>query len=108
MRNDNFITVKVSNDELLEMLLERWKFWDKDGDTKLIEAYYQDMIDNGLFEGVELNISLIVDNDYVNYLELYEPSEKDQMLEDFNCSTIEELQDKCFVFECEYGYVVRQ
>lgn len=108
MKKNDFITVKVSTDELLEMLLERWKFWDKDGDTKLIEAYYQDMIDNGLFDDVELNINLIVDNDYVNYLKLYEPSEEKQMLEDFNSSTIEELQAKCLVFECEHGYVVRQ
>lgn len=108
MKKNDFITVKVSTDELLEMLLDRWHFWDKEGDTKLIEAYYQDMIDNGLFDDVELNINLIVDNDYVNYLKLYEPSEEKQMLEDFNCETFEELQAKCLVFECEHGYVVRQ
>lgn len=108
MQDNDFVTVRISKDNLLNMLLERWKFLSKDEDTKLIEAYYQDMIADGCFYLTELDICDIVDNDYVNYLDLYEPDEKDRMLEEFGCKSIEELQDKCYVFECEYGYVVRQ
>ena len=105
MQNNDFVTVKISKDDLLEMLLDRWKFLSKNDDTKLIEAYYQEMIDYGLYEGAELNIINLVDNDY-NDLKLYEPNETDRMLEEHECKSIDELVVGYYMFSCEYGYVV--
>lgn len=64
------ITVKIDEDDFLDMLMNRLiEFWTK-GDKKveeLFEKMYQNDIDNGAFEDSTLDIAGIVDNDYVNY-----------------------------------------
>lgn len=62
------ITVKIDEDTFLEMLLDRVEYWTSDEDViDLYSEYYEDLIYSGCFEGAELNIDYIVDNDYINY-----------------------------------------
>ena len=94
------VTVKIEDWELLDMLLDRCEAWGTSKDNiDLFEKMYQNLIDDGVFEGVELNIMSIVDNDVVNYctviykkdnpkdfkklLKLYKQGEHDVSCEDF-------------------------
>ena len=61
------VTVTISEDDLLDMLVERVKHWTDDRETiNLYEQYYENMVYSGCFEGAELDIMSVVDNDYVN------------------------------------------
>lgn len=104
------ITVKIDEDDLLAMLMNRLiEFWTK-GDKKveeLFEKMYQNEIDNGAFEDSTLDIAGIVDNDYVNYtrviykgedefdelLDLYHGGQYDVSTEDVGCDYIEAVTD---------------
>lgn len=98
------VNVRIDEDELLEMLLDRLEFWTDDADIKkLYEVYYSDLINNGCFEGVELNISLIVDNDYINNLQVYESME--DIMKDFS-EDEDEVMER-IVAECDGSYLVR-
>ena len=62
------ITIKINEDTLLGMLLDRVEFWTIDKDiVDLYSEYYRDLIYSGCFEDNELDIKYIVDNDYINY-----------------------------------------
>lgn len=73
------VTVKIDEDVLLEMLMDRYiKWWDESGkNADLYEQMYQNYIENGAFDGMELDISIIVDNDVVNYCKVVEKGDKD-------------------------------
>jgi hypothetical protein len=59
--------VKVDEDDLLEMLMERVEYWTYDWVVNaLFRQMYESYISCGAFEGMELDIPQIVDNDYVN------------------------------------------
>ena len=61
------VTVTLSEDDLLNLLVERVKYWTDDREViELFEQYYDNMVYNGCFEGAELDIMGMVDNDYVN------------------------------------------
>ena len=63
------ITIKINEDEFLEMLLDRLEYWTSDEDViDLYKNYYEGLIYSGCFEGCELDIMSIVDNDYTNNL----------------------------------------
>lgn len=63
------ITITIDEDTLLEMLLYRVEFWTSDETTiDLYRDYYEGLINSGCFEGCELDIRSIVDNDYINNL----------------------------------------
>lgn len=67
------INVLIDENVLLNLLVDRVKYWTDDSDTiELFEQYYADMVQGGCFEGAELDISVIVDNDYVNYFRVME------------------------------------
>ena len=92
------ITVKIDEEDLLEMLVKRVGYWTDDRDVlKLYEQYYENMVYGGCFEDAELDINSIVDNDYVNYLTIVdrEEYEKDrtEYLRDNIRSFIEENKD---------------
>lgn len=73
------ITVKVNEWDLLDMLMDRVKVWKDDEDViKLYELYYQSMIDNGCFDGAELDINQIVDNDVINWLMVMDSEELEE------------------------------
>lgn len=68
-----YVNVRIDKDTLIEMLVDRVKFWTDDPDTcELFENYYTDMVEGGCYEGIELDISVIVDNDYINYFRVME------------------------------------
>ena len=59
--------VKVDEDDLLEMLMERVEYWTYDYVINaLFRQMYESYISCGAFEGIELDIPQIVDNDYIN------------------------------------------
>lgn len=63
------ITVKIDEDTLLDMLISRVEYWTSDEYTQdLFRDYYKGLVYSGCFEGCELNIMSIVDNDYTNNL----------------------------------------
>lgn len=72
------INVQIDENTLLDLLVERVKYWTNDDDTiELFTDYYQNMIDGGCFEGAEIGISVIVDNDYVNFFRVMEEDDPD-------------------------------
>ena len=63
------ITVKIDEDTLLDMLINRVAFWTDDNCTQdLFRDYYEGLVNSGCFEDCELDIGNIVDNDYINNL----------------------------------------
>ena len=61
------ITVQIDEDTLQEMLMNRVEHWTDDKDTlELFEKFYENRINGGCFDGAELDIMMIVDNDYIN------------------------------------------
>ena len=92
------VTVKIDEADLLDMLVDRVGYWTTDEDVKeLYSKYYENMVYGGCFEAAELDISSVVDNDYVNYLTTVdrEEYEKDrtEYLRDNIKNFIEENQD---------------
>lgn len=63
------ITVTIDEDTLLEILLDRVEYWTSDEDViGLYRDYYEGLVYSGGFEGGNLDIMSIVDNDYCNNL----------------------------------------
>lgn len=61
------ITVRMDEDTVIDLLVNRVKYWTDDDDTiELFEQYYTSMVEGGCFDGADLDIMSIVDNDYVN------------------------------------------
>ena len=97
------ITVTVDENKLLEMLLDRLRFWTSDESVvKLYMDYYEGLVYSGCFEGCNLDIIIIVDNDYVNDLAVISK-------EDFEQWGIEsEVDDKIVAFNKEEDlYLIR-
>lgn len=74
----DMVTVKIYKDDLFNMLMERVMDWNKYDDYvyELFGEYYRSLIDNGCFDGAELDVRTIVDNDYINYTNAYETMEE--------------------------------
>lgn len=92
------ITVKIDEADLLDMLVDRVGYWTDDRDVlKLYEQYYDSLVYGGCFDGAELDINSIVDNDYVNYLTVVDREEynkdREEYLRDNIKNFIEENQD---------------
>ena len=61
------ITVKISEDDVYELLINRLKTWTDDEDKiELFEQYYDSMVYGGCYDDCNLDVMAIVDNDYVN------------------------------------------
>lgn len=61
------INVKIDETTLLNLFMDRLEYWTTDSDVlELYEEYLQDLINGGCFEGTELDVSLIIDNLYIN------------------------------------------
>ena len=92
------ITVKIDEEDLLEMLVDRVGHWTDDDEViELYSKYYENMVYGGCFEEAEINIASIVDNDYVNWCTVVdrEEYEKDrtEYLRDNIKNFIEENKD---------------
>jgi len=92
------ITVQIDEDELFEMLMSRLRTWTSDDDTlELFEQYYDNTVYSGCYDGAELNIMAIVDNDYINNTFIVEREEyekyRNEYLKDEIKEFIEEEKD---------------
>lgn len=97
------ITVTINENIFLGLLLDRVKFWTSDEDViDLYKNYYKELVFSGCFEGSELNIMSIVDNDYINNLTIISK-------EDFEEWNIEsEVDDSIVAFNEEKDlYLIR-
>lgn len=63
------VTIKIDEDVLLDLLMNRVKFWTSDEDViDLYRDYYEGLVYSGCFEDCTIDIKSIVDNDYTNNL----------------------------------------
>ena len=100
------ITVKLDEDEALDMLMNRVEefgdYHPGDVEYALYEKMYENAINSGVFDGTEFNVMTIVDNDIVNYCTIIGP-------EDENYQTIVDLYDTQGLgdisSESDYGYI---
>ena len=61
------INVKIDETTLLNLFMDRLKYWTSDDDVlKLYESYIEELIDCGCFNGSELDVAMFVDNLYIN------------------------------------------
>ena len=61
------INVKIDETTLLNLFMSRLEYWTTNANVlELYESYLKELIDCGCFEGVELDVDIIVDNLYVN------------------------------------------
>ena len=98
------INVRIDESDLLELLMNRVEWLTNDvGTQELFRAYYSELIDSGCCDGIVLDVSQIVDNDYFNNYNTYESM--DEIMKDFNI-TEEEAHDR-IVSEYNGSYLVR-
>lgn len=93
------ITVKIDEADLLDMLVNRVGYWTDDREIKeLYSQYYDSLVYGGCFDGAELDIHSIVDNDYVNWLTVVDREEynkdREEYLRDNIKNFIEENKDE--------------
>lgn len=96
------ITVKISKDDLVEMLCNRVEYLTNDASVvRLFRAYYYENAE--LMDGMELDINKIVDNDYYNNFNIYESVE--EVMKEFN-ENEEEAKDRIVMHNGDL-YLVR-
>lgn len=62
------ITIKMEEEDAIEALIARLKVWTTDDDViELYRKMYDSYVYGGCFDGGELDVKNIVDNDWVNY-----------------------------------------
>lgn len=85
-----YVNVKIDADVLVDMLIDRLRAWTQDTDIlDLYREYYENLVYGGSFEGSEFDPMLIVDNDWVNYLDVITEDEFDN----YNIESVEDGQD---------------
>ena len=58
------ITVRMNEDDAIDLLVERVKYWTDDEEIiDLFEEYYTNMVEGGCFDGADFDVMSIVDND---------------------------------------------
>ena len=91
--------VNIDEETVIELLVNRVKYWDDDEDTlELFEDYYTNLVEGGCFDGCNLDIMSIVDNDYVNNTSIitreeFEKDREDYIKEELK-NKLEELEDE--------------
>lgn len=86
--------VNIYNDVLFNLLIERVHTWTKNIEViKLYEKMYESYIDNNLFEYMEFDPMVIVDNDYINYCSTFH---KDNILKKDYKILLEHIKDGNF------------
>lgn len=77
------INVRIDEDDLLDMLMNRVSFWTDDDDTlELFSMKYQRDIEEGFYNGAELDVMAIVDNDYINWFDVVHDDDLDNYIDD--------------------------
>ena len=73
------INVQFDETDLLDLLMDRLEFWTIDTDVlELYRDYLESLIDGGCFEGQTLDISVFIDNLYVNDTTIMDKEELDK------------------------------
>lgn len=73
------ITVRIDENTLLKMLLDRVEFWTSNEDEiNLYRDYYKGLIFGGCFDDCIVDIKNIVDNDYINYFTIINKKDFEQ------------------------------
>lgn len=80
------INVKIDEDTLLNMLCERVDAWRSGEEAELFYKMYEDYIYGGVFEGAEIDVLNIVDNDVINWCDILQA-------EDLSESDVEKLKE---------------
>lgn len=76
------INVQINETTLLNLFMDRLEYWTTDSEVlELYEEYLQGLIYSGCFEGAELDVSLIVDNLYINDTAV---TDKEGLIKDYN------------------------
>lgn len=61
------IDVQINETDLLDLFMNRLEFWTSDKDVlELYKNYLSGLINNGCFEGANLEVNIIIDNLYIN------------------------------------------
>lgn len=61
------VTIKMEEERLLELLMDRTEYWTKGKDNKeLYEKYFSSLVYEGYLEGMALDINFLVDNEIIN------------------------------------------
>lgn len=72
------VNVRIDGELLVDVLMDKLDYWNVDPMTKeLFEEMYENYVDEGVFDGMDLDINYIVDNDYVNYCRVVEEEEEE-------------------------------
>lgn len=72
------VTVKIKENDLLEMLMDRVEQWNNTTTAlNLYEKMYESEIEAGCFEGAEIDVNLTVDNDVINYCNIIEEGDSE-------------------------------
>jgi hypothetical protein len=72
------VNVRIDENTLLNMLMERVEQWNNtETALDLYEKMYESEIAAGCFEGAEIDVNLIVDNDVINCCYIVEEGEKE-------------------------------
>lgn len=62
------ITIQITEEDLLDMLITRLKYWQDNEDIlDLYTNYLEDLIYTSCFDDTELDINSYIDNLYINY-----------------------------------------
>lgn len=70
------INVQIDETTLLNLFMNRLEYWTTDTDVlALYEDYLKELIDCGCFNGVELDVDLIIDNLYINETSIMDEKE---------------------------------
>lgn len=96
--------VNLSEETVVDMLVERLSYWTEEETThELFRRMYTSYAESGCLEGVELDVMVIVDNDYVNYCDVI--SEGDDAYEDIKqLFDTEGMGDISCEHELNHGY----
>ena len=70
------INAQIDEEQLLNLLMRRMQYWTNDANAlNLYEQYLRDLINGGCFEGANLNISMLIDNLYINETQIMDKDE---------------------------------
>ncbi len=91
------INMKIEEETLLNLLMDRLDFWEVDNETRaLFYKMYERNVFNGVFENMEFDIKEIVDNDYNSYCRVIDKTDtffniiKDKFEKEGYCDISEE------------------
>lgn len=105
---NEFINVKVKKDDVIDLWVNRVTSWFNNEVVELFRQMYERYVDEGVFD--ELNVNLIVDNDYVNNCKVIEKGDEEfekvqelakQGYVDISCET------DCYGFIESYNHIMK-